>query len=132
MSGFADWCERCARRRSRRSIRVAGFRDCAIYPSCTASPHEQTSEFSMAHVTYKIVQHDGGWAYTVDGVFSEPFATHAAAVAAAKRAATEQRVPGRTEAIEYETPHGKWHTETAAGVDRPETDVEDAPDRKSV
>jgi len=37
----------------------------------------------MSHVTYKIVEHDGGWAYTVDGVFSEPFATHAAALAAA-------------------------------------------------
>jgi len=72
-------------------------------------------------------QHDGGWAYTVDGVFSEAFATHAAALAAAKRAAAEQRVPGRTEAIEYETPDGKWHTETAAGGDRPETDVEDTP-----
>ena len=81
----------------------------------------------MSHVTYKIVQHDGGWAYTVDGVFSEAFATHAAALAAAKRAAAEQRVPGRTEAIEYETADGKWHTETAAGGDRPETDVEDAP-----
>src|SRR5712664_4769944 len=68
------------------------------------------SEFPMAHLTYKIVQHDGGWAYTVDGVFSEAFATHAAALAAAKRAATEQRVPGRTEAIEYETSDGKWNT----------------------
>ena len=81
----------------------------------------------MAHVTYKIVEHDGGWAYTVDGVFSEAFASHAAALAAAKRAAAEQRVPGRTEAIEYETADGKWHTETAAGSDRPETDVEDKP-----
>jgi hypothetical protein len=81
----------------------------------------------MSHVIYKIVQHDGGWAYTVDGVFSEPFATHAAALAAAKRAAAEQRVPGRTEAIEYETPDGKWHTETAPGGDRPDTDVEDTP-----
>jgi hypothetical protein len=36
-------------------------------------------------------------------------------------------VPGRTEAIEYETSDGKWHTETAAGSDRPETDVEDKP-----
>jgi hypothetical protein len=79
----------------------------------------------MSHVTYKIVQHDGGWAYTVDGVFSESFPTHAAALAAAKRAATEQRVPGRTEAIEYETADGKWHTETAAGNDRPDTDIED-------
>jgi len=81
----------------------------------------------MSHITYKIVQHDGGWAYTVNGVFSEPFATRAAALAAAKHAAAEQRVPGHTETIEYETPDGKWHTETAAGIDRPETDVEDAP-----
>jgi hypothetical protein len=79
----------------------------------------------MSHVTYKIVQHDGGWAYTVDGVFSESFANHASALAAARRAAAEQRVPGRTEAIEYETADGKWHRETAAGADRPNTDVED-------
>src|SRR5438045_9540836 len=79
----------------------------------------------MSHGTYKIVLHDGGWAYTGDGVFSEPFGTHEAALAAARRAAAEQRVPGRTEAIEYETADGKWHTETAAGGDRPETDVED-------
>ncbi|MGC1562906.1 MAG: DUF2188 domain-containing protein [Bradyrhizobium sp.] len=79
----------------------------------------------MSHVTYKIVEHDGGWAYTVNGVFSESFTTHAAALAAAKRAATEQRVPGRTEAIMYETSDGKWHTEMASGSDRPETDVED-------
>ncbi len=57
--------------------------------------------------------------------FRKPFATHAAALAAAKRAAAEQRTPGRTEAIEYETADGKWHIETAAGGDRPETDVED-------
>jgi len=56
---------------------------------------------------------------------SEPFPSHAAALAAARRAAAEQRVPGRTEAIEYETSDGKWHTETAAGGDRPDTDVED-------
>ena len=80
----------------------------------------------MSHVTYKIVQHDGGWAYTVDGTFSESFATHAIALAAARRAAAEQRVPGRSEVIEYETPDGKWHTETAAGSDRPETEIEDS------
>jgi len=79
----------------------------------------------MAHVVYKIVQHDGGWAYNVDGVFSEPFPTHAAALAAAKRAAIEQRVPGRTEAIEWEDAGGKWHSETASGSDRPETEVKD-------
>jgi hypothetical protein len=83
-----------------------------------------TSEFPMTHVTYKIVEHDGGWAYTVNGVFSEPFPNRAAALAAARRAAAEQRVPGRTEVIEYETPDGRWHSETAAGNDRPETEVE--------
>jgi Uncharacterized protein conserved in bacteria (DUF2188) len=86
--------------------------------------HLQNSEFPMTHVTYKIVEHDGGWAYTVDGVFSEPFPNRAAALAAARRAAAEQRVPGRTEVIEYETPDGRWHSETAAGNDRPETEVE--------
>jgi Uncharacterized protein conserved in bacteria (DUF2188) len=88
-------------------------------------PAGRNSEFPMSRVTYRIVEHDGGWAYTVDGVFSESYATHAAALAAARRAAAEQRVPGRTEAIQYETPDGKWRTETAAGSDRPETDVED-------
>ena len=29
----------------------------------------------MSKVTYHIVEHDGGWAYRVDGVFSEPFPT---------------------------------------------------------
>jgi hypothetical protein len=83
----------------------------------------------MSHVTYRIVQHDEGWAYTVDGVFSEAFPTHAAALAAARRAAAEQRVPGRTEAIEYEDANGQWHTETAAGSDRPATDVKDIGDK---
>ena len=45
----------------------------------------------MTQVTYKVVQHDGGWAYTFDGVFSEAFTTHGAALAAARRAAAEQR-----------------------------------------
>jgi hypothetical protein len=80
----------------------------------------------MTHVTYKIVRHDEGWAYQVNDVFSEPFPTHAAALAAARLAAQEQRTPGRTEAIEYEDENGKWHSETAPGSDRPETDVEDS------
>ena len=80
----------------------------------------------MSHVTYKIVEHDGGWAYTVDGVFSEPYPTHEGALAAAQEAAAEQRIPGRTESIEWEDANGKWHTETASGSDRPETDVKDS------
>ena len=79
----------------------------------------------MSHVTYRIVPHDGGWAYKVGDVYSEPFRTHDAALAAAKRAAREQRTPGRTEVIEWEDAKGVWHTETAPGSDRPETDVDD-------
>jgi len=41
----------------------------------------------MTQVTYKVVQHDGGWAYTFDGVFSETYITHGTALAAARRAA---------------------------------------------
>jgi hypothetical protein len=80
----------------------------------------------MSHVTYKIVRHEDGWAYTVDGVFSEAFPSHAEALEAARRAAAEQRVPGQTETIEYEDANGRWHTELAPGRDRPETDVEDS------
>ena len=61
----------------------------------------------MSEVTYEIVEHDGGWAYKVDGVFSEPFPTHAAALTAAQAAAAEQSVPGHTEEIEFEDEQGQ-------------------------
>ncbi|MFZ0847021.1 MAG: DUF2188 domain-containing protein [Pseudolabrys sp.] len=79
----------------------------------------------MSEVTYEIVEHDGGWAYKVDGVFSEPFPSHAAALSAAKAAAAEQKVPGNTEEIQFEDEKGKWHTETASGGDRPSTTIKD-------
>ena len=74
----------------------------------------------MSDVIYEIVQHDGGWAYKVDGVFSETFPTHTEALAAA-----QQEIPGDTEDIEYEDDTGKWHTETISGRDRPHTVVKD-------
>ena len=64
----------------------------------------------MSEVTYEIVEHDGGWAYKVDGVFSEPFPSHATTLKAAKAAAAEQKVPGETEVIEFEDEKGKWLT----------------------
>jgi hypothetical protein len=79
----------------------------------------------MSHVTYEIVEHDGGWAYRVSGVYSETFATHDEARRAAKAAAAEQMVPGHTEVIEYEDEQGRWHVETARGGDRPDTDIKD-------
>ena len=48
----------------------------------------------MSKIVYQIVEHDGGWAYKVGGVFSEPFSSHEAALAEAQRAADEQKVPG--------------------------------------
>ena len=77
----------------------------------------------MPRIHYKVVPHDGGWAYTLNGVFSEPYGTHAAALAAARQVAREQHTPGKTTYIEFQGADGTWHVETAAGDDRPEVDV---------
>ena len=45
----------------------------------------------MVKVIYEIVEHDGGWAYRVDGSYSETFRTHDEAKFAARRAAVEQQ-----------------------------------------
>jgi len=76
-------------------------------------------------VVYRIVEHDGGWAYQVGDVFSETFATHDDALAAAKAAAAEQQVAGETAGIRYESADGRWHEEVASGGDRPNTKVQD-------
>lgn len=78
----------------------------------------------MSRVTYEIVEHDGGWAYRVDGVYSETFATHDQARKAAQRAAGEQRVSGEETGIVYEDADGRWREELSQGDDRPDTDVE--------
>ncbi|HUU67391.1 MAG TPA: DUF2188 domain-containing protein [Methyloceanibacter sp.] len=79
----------------------------------------------MSKVVYKIVKHENGWAYQARGTLSETFRTHEAALAAAKRAAGEQKVPGETVGIQYETVDGEWRQELDRGSDRPETSVED-------
>jgi hypothetical protein len=83
-------------------------------------------ERPMAKIVYRIVKHEGGWAYKAHGTFSETFTTHDAALAAARTAAAEQTVPGETVGIEYETADGVWHEELDPGTDRPQTEVEDA------
>jgi hypothetical protein len=77
----------------------------------------------MARIVYEIVEHDGGWAYKADGVFSETFATHDLARKAADRVAQEQLIPGSSTDISYEDKDGGWHDEFASGADRPETGV---------
>jgi hypothetical protein len=78
----------------------------------------------MSKIHYHVVPHDGGWAYKLGDVFSESFPSHAAAMAAARRVAREQHVPGTSTTIEYQDEKGQWHTEYSAGSDRPEADVE--------
>jgi hypothetical protein len=77
----------------------------------------------MPKLHYRVVQHDGGWAYRSNDGFSEPFRDRATALAAARRVAKEQRVPGDTTHIEFQDADGKWHTELSDGGDRPDADV---------
>ncbi|MHB2209287.1 hypothetical protein [Methylobacterium sp. CM6257] len=79
----------------------------------------------MSEVTYRIVEHDGGFAYKVGDVYSETFPNREAALQAAQAAAAEQQVPGSTEGIRYQDQAGAWHDETARGNDRPRAKVEE-------
>ncbi len=79
----------------------------------------------MTRIVYQIVEHDGGWAYKLDDVFSETFPTHEAAHAAAEQAAAEQQIGGEDETIEYQDGEGVWREERSSGGDRPQADVED-------
>ena len=76
----------------------------------------------MTKVTYEIVEHNGGWAYRMDGVFSETFPSHDARARrpSARRESTSgarriHRHPLRRQ--------GRWHEGEAVGDDRPETEV---------
>jgi hypothetical protein len=79
----------------------------------------------LSEERYRVVEHDGGWAYTALGVYSETFATHAAALAAARRAAAEQVLPDQRRVIEYQDETGAWRIEISPGDDRPAVQVED-------
>jgi hypothetical protein len=77
----------------------------------------------MSKVVYEIAEHDGGWAYRVDGAWSETFGSHDEARKAAERAAREQAIPGEDTGITYADKDGRWRAEVASGRDRPEADV---------
>jgi hypothetical protein len=91
-----------------------------LYP-CSVEPQKEGER--MTRIVYEIVEHDGGWAYKLGDVYSETFANRSQAYEAAKAAAAEQRLAGRTEGISYQDEEGEWHEEVADGRDRPETDV---------
>lgn len=76
-------------------------------------------------LTYHVDRHDGGWAYRLNDVWSEPYPTHEAARAAAHAAARRQQVEGRDAEITFQSEDGTWHSEHVAGGDRPEADVID-------
>jgi hypothetical protein len=80
-------------------------------------------ELPVQKIHYKVVEHDGGWAYRLNDAFSEPFPDKDAALAAARRVAAEQRVPGETTHIEFQDAAGNWHLELSEGSDRPDADV---------
>lgn len=77
------------------------------------------------HIAYHVGRHDGGFAYRLGDVWSEPFPTHALALAAARDAAARQRVKGSDTRISYQTADGRWHFEYVRGGDRPDTEVLD-------
>lgn len=77
------------------------------------------------NIAYHVASHDGGYAYRLDGVWSETFADHATALSAARQIARRQQVGGRDTRITYQTPDGQWHDEVSNGGDRPEVDVVD-------
>ena len=78
----------------------------------------------MANITYRIEEHDGGWAYRLGATYSETYPDHDSAFAAARRVAGEQKVPDEDTYIEYQNTNGDWVNERADGHDRPSPVVE--------
>lgn len=85
-------------------------------PTTLQQPHR-------LHAVYRIVEHDGGWAYRVEDVFSESYPTRRGAILAADAAALAHEQNGQSTHIEYQDEAGIWHRESQAGDDRPDTDV---------
>ena len=65
-------------------------------------------------------------AYRFNGVYSEPFPSHEAAVRVAHRVADEQRIGGQDAPISHQDGEGRWHEERALDGDRPETEIRDS------
>ena len=65
----------------------------------------------MTKIVYEVVKHDGGWAYRMNGAYSESFPSHADALEAARIVAAEQQVGGEDTQISYQDEKGVWREE---------------------
>ncbi|MDQ0454537.1 DUF2188 domain-containing protein [Rhizobium paknamense] len=80
----------------------------------------------MVKVTYEIVPHDEGWAYRLDGAYSETFASHDEALEAARIVMRELQISDEPVRIVYQDEKGRWHAEMSDGRDRPEVEILDS------
>lgn len=79
----------------------------------------------MVKVTYEIVPHDEGWAYRLNGAYSERFASHDEALEAARIVVKELSLNDEPVRIIYQDESGKWRAEMSSGDDRPEVEILD-------
>ena len=80
--------------KTRRHIGGGAARDIGQDASrATCRGRRGIEERGITRVAYEIIEHDGGWAYKVGDVFSEPFPSHDAARRAAERAAHDGSSP---------------------------------------
>ncbi|UUP17881.1 hypothetical protein [Nitratireductor thuwali] len=94
-----------------------------LLPDMRGRPGDGPAE-ARSHVVYRVVEHDGGWAYAVGDVFSETYATRSQAERAAEQAAAAHESAGSDAYVEYQDREGRWHGEMEPGESRPVTDVE--------
>jgi Uncharacterized protein conserved in bacteria (DUF2188) len=79
----------------------------------------------MVKLTYEIVPHDEGWAYRLNGAYSERFSSHDEALEAARIVVKELSLADEPVRIIYQDESGKWRAEMSGGDDRPEVEIID-------
>jgi hypothetical protein len=65
----------------------------------------------MTEAPYEIIEHDGGWAYTIGGVISQRYPTREAAMINAEQAAGDQQARQRAHK-DSESPDGPRDSDT--------------------
>ena len=66
----------------------------------------------MNKITYRVVKHNGGWAYENGGTYSEQFRTREAARKAARLAAAGHASAYATAPRTSEGEEGQWHDDS--------------------